>query len=142
MLLGMSPNLVQLWTAELLSSLVKLINNLQIQLPKMSLSLSLSLYIFVSDFLRFCFCYFFGGSVMVSGRFALGGCVWVFWTTFEWAMGERVIGSWNICRLPRCGHCGDVVGISIISLKSKVASNSNMHNIQPGKAHNLKVIYL
>ena len=120
--------------------------------PDVSLSLSLSLslfiyiyiyiYIFVFDFLCFCFCYFFGGSVMVSGRSALGGCVWVFWTTFEWAMGERVIGSWSICRLPRCDHCGAVVGISIISLKSKVASNSNVHNIQPGKAHNLKVIYL
>ena len=57
-------------------------------------------------------------------------------------MGERVIGSWNICRLPTCDHYGAVDGISIISLKSKVASNSNMHNIQLGKAHNLKVIYL
>ena len=50
-------------------------------------------------------------------------------------MGERVIGSWNIYRLPRCDHCGAVVGISVINLKSKVALNSNIHNIQLGKAH-------
>ena len=75
-----------------LTSLVKLINNVQIQQPEISFSFSLSLPLFsFSDFLFFCFLFFvlcfFGGIAMVCAWSALGGCVNNIWAGCEWMSG-------------------------------------------------------
>ena len=135
--------------AKSLTSLVKLINNLQIQQPEISftLSLSLSLYFFfflISFVLFFVFC-FFGGIVMVCGWSALGGFVWVFWTTFEWIMGEWVIGSWNICLLLMtrplwsCCWCFNLrVSYQFDKRSYGPQVSSCINDIQPSKADNFK----
>ena len=125
-----------------LTSLVKLINNLQIQQPKISFSLSLSLPLFsFSDFLFFCFLFF------VLCFFVE---LWWFVSDLLWAgvfsLSRLGVGTFTCCW--RCDHYGAVGGISIWGVSCLFDKRSYtpqvsscINHIQPSKAVNFKISF-
>ena len=134
-----------------LTSLVKLINNLQIQQPEISFSLYLSLPLFsFSDFLFF-FCFLFYVFSMELWWF-VSDLLWVGVFSFEqhlsglWVNEWLGVGTFTCCW--RCDHYGAVGGTSIWGVSClfdkrsyRPQVSSCINHIQPSKADNFKISF-